>query len=63
MSNIVDAFFIQYKEHAVNLQIFERYRIMKGVKKQGLTRDFDVFANVKKVHKYFTFAERQKLHQ
>lgn len=42
MSNIVDAFFIQYKEHAVNLQIFERYRIMKGVKKQGLTRDFDV---------------------
>ena len=43
MSNIVDAFFIQYKEYAVNLQIFERYRIMKGVKKQGLTRDFDAF--------------------
>ena len=43
MSNIVDAFFIQYKEYAVNLQIFERHRIVKGVKKQGLTRDFDVF--------------------
>ena len=43
MSNIVDAFFIQYREYAVNLQIFDRYRITKGVKKQGLTRDFDVF--------------------
>ena len=28
--------------YAVNLQIFDRYRIMKGVKKQGLTRDYDV---------------------
>ena len=40
MSNIVDAFFIQYKEYAVNLQIFERYRTMKGVKKARINKGF-----------------------
>ena len=40
MSNIVDAFFIQYREYAVNLQIFERHRITKGVKKARIDKGF-----------------------
>jgi hypothetical protein len=40
MSNIVDAFFIQYREYAVNLQIFERQRITKGVKKARIDKGF-----------------------
>ena len=40
MSNNVDAFFIQYRDYAVNLQIFDRKEIMKGVKKARIDKGF-----------------------